>query len=288
MEVRVFDAFKREMVFMVAPKRVVSLVPSDTLNLAAIGAGSALVGRTDYCELPREIAERVPSVGGTKNPRIEDILALCPDLVIANQEENTRSDLLALLKENIRVYISFPKTVKDGITHLAKLARIFRTERVSQALFRKAYAMLGEPEVTTAPRLQAFCPIWMKPMMTINGETYISSMMQFVGCDNVFADRNRKYPLAADHGKKEADPEEGRDTRYPRVTEAELILKAPDIILLPNEPYAFSAEDAAYFDLLLGKSKKPRVLHVDGKDLSWYGAAAIEGAARLRAQLQLP
>jgi ABC-type Fe3+-hydroxamate transport system substrate-binding protein len=287
MEVRVFDAFKREMTFMVAPKRVVSLVPSDTLNLAAIGAGSALVGRTDYCELPREIAERVPSVGGTKNPRIEGIIALCPDLVIANQEENTRSDLLALLKENIRVYISFPKTVKDGITHLAKLARIFRTERESKVLFRQAYAMLGEPEVTNTPRLKAFCPIWMKPMMTINGETYISSMMQFVGCDNVFADRNRKYPLAADHGKHEPDPEEGRDTRYPRITEAELILKAPDVILLPNEPYAFSAEDDAYFEVL-GKSKKPRVLHVDGKDLSWYGAAAIEGAARLRAQLQRP
>src|SRR5450432_2635412 len=98
------------MVFGAAPKRVVSLVPSDTLTVAALGCAAALVGRTDYCVLPESVAA-VKSVGGTKNPRVEDILALEPDLVLANQEENSRGDLEALVKANVRVFIVFPKRV---------------------------------------------------------------------------------------------------------------------------------------------------------------------------------
>src|ERR1019366_3210593 len=101
----------RNRVFQFAgpPRRVVSLVPSDPLNVAALGCASALVGRTDYCDLPAEVVARLPSVGGTKNPRIDDVLRLEPDLVLANQEENTRGDLEALAQRGVRVYVAFPK-----------------------------------------------------------------------------------------------------------------------------------------------------------------------------------
>src|SRR5512136_1682088 len=108
---RIVDDHGRVLDFPTPPRRVVSLVPSDTLNVAALGCAGALVGRTDYCELPEDVARRVPSVGGTKNPRVDDVVALAPDLVIANQEENTRSDLETLAQRGVRVYVAFPKRV---------------------------------------------------------------------------------------------------------------------------------------------------------------------------------
>src|SRR5215469_13457956 len=122
---RIHDDRGRALDFGAPPKRVVSLVPSDTLNVAALGCAPALVGRTDWCELPEDVVARLPSVGGTKNPRVDAVCALAPDLVLANQEENTRGDLEKLAQRGVRVYVAFPKRVADGLAHLAKLARIF-------------------------------------------------------------------------------------------------------------------------------------------------------------------
>src|SRR5580693_3260815 len=135
------DDRARDLVFASAPARVVSLVPSDTLNVAAIGCAGVLVGRTDYCELPADVVVRLPSVGGTKNPRVDAICDLSPDLVLANQEENTRRDLEELAKRGVRVYIAFPKRVAEGLAHLAKLARIFgvAADADTKALVRRGY-----------------------------------------------------------------------------------------------------------------------------------------------------
>src|SRR5262249_19251440 len=122
---RIVDDRARELEFAQPPRRVVSLVPSDTFNVTALGCGDALVGRTDWCDLPKPLVARLPSVGGTKNPRVDAVSDLTPDLVIANQEENTRGDLEELARRGLRVYIAFPKRVSDGLRHLAKLARIF-------------------------------------------------------------------------------------------------------------------------------------------------------------------
>jgi len=126
---RIDDDMKRPLIFGAAPRRVVSLVPSDTHSVAVLGCGSALVGRTDYCELPADVVANVPSVGGTKNPRVDAICELEPDLVLANQEENTKKDLEALAQKGIRVLVAFPKRAADGIAHLARLARVFRVDR---------------------------------------------------------------------------------------------------------------------------------------------------------------
>ncbi len=287
------DSLEREHVFNVPPKRVVSLVPSDTLTLADLGCEGALVGRTDYCELPSDVVAKLPSVGGTKNPRLDAICDLSPDLVLANKEENTKADLETLLKRGIRVYICFPTRVAEGIAHMARLARIFHVERDPKVLglVKAGYEMLREAEEARKGRvpLRTFCPIWMSPLMTIHGNTYISDALDLAGAQNVFADRERRYPLAADLGKANPLPPEdivGRDTRYPRVPLEEVASRAPELVLLPNEPHPFSEEDAKVF---LGQdtpaARRKAVVLTEGKDISWYGSRAIEGLPRLRATI---
>lgn len=289
--IRLLDDMKRELVFGVAPKRVVSLVPSDTYSIAALGCGGALVGRTDYCEEPAELMAKLPSVGGTKNPDVDAICALSPDLVIANQEENTKKDLEALATRGVKVYVCFPKRAADGLAHLARLARIFHVERTPdvRALLKQGYDVIREAEEARARLvpLRTFCPIWMDPLMTIHGETFISDMLDLCGAQNVFADRQRRYPLAADLGKAPplpADRTAGRDTRYPRVTLDEVVSQAPELVLLPDEPHPFTEEDAQVFrDLAIPAASRGAVVRTGGKDLCWYGAQTIVGLPRLRA-----
>ena len=289
MMLRVTDDRGRELSFSRAPSRVVSLVPSDTLSVAALGFSGALVGRTDYCELPADVVAKLPSVGGTKNPRVDAVCALEPDLVLSNQEENTKSDLEAIAQRGFRVYVAFPKRVADGVAHLAKLARIFRAEKDGRDLVKRAYEELraAEAERKAIVPVRTFCPIWMDPLMTIHGATFISDMLDLVGAQNVFADRERRYPLAADLGKARPLPPEkvgARDVRYPRVTMDEVNARAPELVLLPDEPHPFSEADADVFRAQpTPAAERGAVVRMNGKDLCWYGARSVEGIPRMRA-----
>ncbi len=287
---KVTDALGRELLFGSAPRRVVSLVPSDTLSVFDLGCGASIVGRTDYCELPEGV-RALPSVGGTKNPDLAAIRALEPDLVIANKEENTRRDLERLAEEGYRVLVAFPTRVAEGLAHLAKLAVVFDVagEPAVKDLVRRGYEAVREAESARARRrsVRTFCPIWMDPLMTIHGDTYISDVLHLAGAENVFADRARRYPLAADLGQAVALTGErvrGRDTRYPRVRVDEVIARAPELVLLPDEPHPFSEADREVFLALdLPASRTGAVVRTGGKDLSWYGSRAVDGLGRLRA-----
>lgn len=291
MILRVADDRRRELTFGRAPQRVVSLVPSDTHSVAALGCASALVGRTDYCELPEDVVARLPSVGGTKNPDVAAIAALEPDLIIANQEENTRGDLEALAARGLKVFVCFPKRAADGVAHLARLARIFRVEGdpAVRQLLTQGYDVIREAEAAAARAapVPAFCAIWMDPLMTINGDTFISDVLRLAGASNVFADRERRYPLAADLGRAaplSGDAAAGRDTRYPRVTMEEVAARAPELVLLPDEPHPFTDEDAAVFRALdVPAARRGAIVRTSGKDLCWYGALTVEGLPRVRA-----
>jgi ABC-type Fe3+-hydroxamate transport system substrate-binding protein len=288
--VRIFDDRGRVLDFASPPRRVVSLVPSDTLNVAALGCAGALVGRTDYCELPADVVAGLPSVGGTKNPRVDDVCALEPDLVLANQEENTRGDLEELARRGVRVYIAFPRRVVQGLAHLARLARVFGVERDAgvRELLGGGYRALraAEEARSRAAPVRAFCPIWMKPLMTVHGDTFISDMLDLCGAQNVFADRERRYPLAADVGDAKPLPPEkvgDRDVRYPRVTLEEVAARRPELVLLPDEPHPFTEEDAAVFrGLDIPAAKVGAVVRTGGKDLCWPGARSVEGIGRVR------
>ncbi len=288
--VHIVDDRGRELDFSAAPRRVVSLVPSDTLNVAALGCAGALVGRTDYCELPPDVVAGLPSVGGTKNPRVDDVCALEPDLVLANQEENTRGDLEELARRGVRVYVAFPRRVVQGLAHLARLARVFQVERDAavKELVGAGYHALRTAEEArsrSAP-VRTFCPIWMKPLMTVHGDTFISDMLDLCGAQNVFADRERRYPLAADIGDAAPLPPEkvgDRDVRYPRVTLEEVVSRRPALVLLPDEPHPFTDEDAAVFCALdIPAARTGTIVRTGGKDLCWPGARSVEGIGRVR------
>lgn len=275
---RLRDDLGRDVCLARPPRRVVSLVPSDTYSLFALGCGERVVGRTSYCELP-EVAAGIPVVGGTKDVDVDAVLALAPELVIANQEENTRGPL-EKLAERVPVLVSMPRRVADGVAHVARLARALGVVREPAVvdLIRRGYELCAAP--APEPRLRAFVPIWMDPLMTLNADTFGSDVLAMVGIGNAFDDRLRLYPLAADLGKAAAADPRGRDQRYPRVSVDEVAARRPELIVLPDEPHAFAAADRAALAAMVPDARQVDVL---GKDLFWYGAWTIEALPRLRA-----
>lgn len=275
-----------------APTRVVSLVPSDTYTLAALGLGHTLVGRTQYCVHPLDAVRDVPVFGGTKNIDVDALARSMPDLVIANQEENRRSDIEAIESLGIPILLSFPKTVLEGIDHMARIADLFPDAASQTAPIirsaRETYRRLAAREQRAVP---TFVPIWMDPLMTVHANTFISDVLELAGGRNVFGDRDRRYPLSADLGQREALAPEvvsERDTRYPRIRLEEVTERRPELILLPDEPHEFSLADAGVFRQLDIPAATRRlddgddaVRFCDGKDLMWYGLRSVEGLQRL-------
>jgi ABC-type Fe3+-hydroxamate transport system substrate-binding protein len=267
-------------------RRVVSLVPSETESVVALGGLERLVGRTEYCEEPRGRIEVVPTIGGTKKIDRAAVLALAPDLVLANQEESSRGDVEALIAAGSRVHVSFPRTIEGSVRYLESLARLLLGDEPSPVVeeARKAHARMRT--VTPQPLVRVFVPIWKDPWMTFDDRTFASDVLAHAGLVNVFADRPRRYPLAADLGERpELAFDPGKDTRYPRFRLEEAAARAPDLVLLPDEPYRFGDADAN--EILAAASlhsRKPLpVAFADGKDLFWYGVRATSAPARLRA-----
>jgi len=265
------------------PRRVVSLVPSITESLFDLNLGSRIVAVTDYCIYPQAGVAGLPTVGGTKNPDIEQIIRLSPDLVLANQEENRPQDIQALQDAGILVWVTFPRTVREALNLLWDIMDVFdepmmvpRVRLIEQTVDWLERVQQSREDDDTAP-CRVFVPIWLDPLMTFNRETYIHDLLTLCGGTNVFADRERLYPLEADLGKAQPYPENdprsaGRDTRYPRVTLEEVVEAQPDVILLPSEPFAFNETHIPLFAQLdVPAAHHHRILLVDGSYLTWHG-----------------
>jgi ABC-type Fe3+-hydroxamate transport system substrate-binding protein len=223
--------------------RVVSLVPSVTETLAAWGVPP--VACTRFCERPD-----LPHVGGTKNPDVERIVELGPDLVVMCEEENRREDADALAAAGVAT----ATVVIDGVSDVAPALRM-----LAGLVGADPYAVADPvpPPAPGAPR-RAFVPIWKRPWMTLSGGTYGSSLLAAIGVDNVFADA---------------------DDRYPEVTLEEARARRPDVVLAPSEPYPFGPRHVATLEAVA-----PVVL-VDGQDLFWWGTRTPAAVARLHRQL---
>jgi ABC-type Fe3+-hydroxamate transport system substrate-binding protein len=271
------------------PQRIVSLVPSLTEVLCAFGLGSRLVGITDYCvEPPSEVCTK-PRIGGTKNPDVLAILRLAPELVVANVEENRRDDVVSIQAAGVSVFVCFPKTVREALETLRALARVTGAEAGAARVLERIEAAYEETLLYVAKRRRprVFCPIWKDPWMTVNRETFIHDMLETCGGQNVFAERERRFPLAADLGERPAwDPArvEGRDRRYPRVTLEEMAALKPEVILLPDEPYRFSAADRDDFAAFtqVPAVRQRRIFLIDGKDICWYWSRLDDSLRTLR------
>lgn len=237
------------------PARVVSLVPSLTESVAGTAA-QLLVGATDYCTHPAGLA--VPRVGGSKYPSVEAILALRPDLVLANMEENRREDVSALRAAGVPVWVTNPRDLPAALDSLARLfAGLCLPAPAWLAAARAAWsAKLADP--SAGPRRPAVVPVWRRPWVVIGGDTFAGDLLHRLGVDNVYAD-------AAD--------------RYPRPPLAELRDRGAELVVLPDEPYRFTAADGpeAFPGL-------PCAL-VSGRHLTWYGPSLVDAPAVLSAQL---
>lgn len=248
-----------------AAERIVSLVPCITEALFALGLGSRVVGVTDWCVHPRDGVAALPRVGGTKTPSIASIVALRPDLVIANREENRRRDVEQLEAAGVRVWVTFPRTVREGVQLLREVAELGAApEAVASRVVPVERALADALEHPPAQRARVFCPIWKKPWMAVGSDTYANDLLRICGGDNVFAGR--------------------RARRYPIVTLEEIRAAQPEVILLPDEPYAFGARDVQE----LGKEDVPaaragRIHQIDGTLVSWYGPRIQRALDTLRA-----
>jgi len=237
-----------------SPRRIVSLIPSITEILFALGLGEAVVGCTIYCTEPADGVAAKTRVGGEKNPRLELIRELAADLVIANIEENVREHVETLRGWGIPVFVTYPRTVAGGVELVRQLGQVTgaaaRAAEIAAVLERR----LAELKARGSGRARArvFCPIWRHPYMTINADTYVHDMLAVCGGDNVFA---------------------GLPTRYPEISLAEVAQARPEVILLPDEPYRFRRAHLADFAPFpeIPAVRDGRIHLVDGKLLSWYG-----------------
>jgi iron complex transport system substrate-binding protein len=268
--------------FTSPPKRVVSLVPSMTESMFDLGFGEALVGITDYCIHPTGKLEGLPRLGGPKNPRVEEIIALEPELVLANWEENTRRSVEALEAAGVRVWVTFPKTVRQALDLLWIMADLFHSglaaARIESLEIGLEWAQKAAQQHAPIPY---FCPIWHEKTssgqlwwMTFNQETYPHDLLQILGGDNVFATRQRRYPLEADLGMVDPQDPKERDTRYPRLGLDEIRQAAPELILLPDEPYGFSESHKEEMQTWLADTpavNAGRVCRLDGSLITWHG-----------------
>lgn len=227
--------------------RIVSLVPSSTETLLALGAD--VIACTKYCEQPD-----LSHVGGTKNPDIAATLALEPDLVVLDREENRIEDHDALVRAGVRLFVSDVTDVDRGLAVVGQLA---------DAAGLKAAEIARHSPPFSGRRRRAFVPIWRRPWMTIGASTYGASLLDRVGVDVVTF---------------------GNDA-YPTVELADVGAAGPDLVLVPSEPYEFSD---THLTEITEAVPDATILRIDGQDLFWWGIRTPSAINRLVAALGHP
>ncbi|WP_405800550.1 helical backbone metal receptor [Streptomyces sp. NBC_01506] len=240
---------------MTAAPRVVSLVPSLT-EAVAVTAPGLLVGATDWCVHPAGLD--VVRVGGTKNPDIAVITALRPDLVVANEEENREPDLAALRAAGIEVLVTEVRRLDQAFAELERMLVTGCGLAVPRWLDEARDAWAAVPPSYGEGR-RAVVPIWRRPWMVLGGDTFAGDLLARLGVHNVYGE------LAE---------------RYPRIEPDRLRASGADLVVLPDEPYRFTADDGP--ECFPGL---PAAL-VDGRFLTWYGPSLVQAPAALRAALR--
>lgn len=251
---RITDDLGREFEYPFPPQRVVSLCPSITETLLALGA--PVVGRTRYCIHPADQVKGIPDVGGTKKLRFEDIDALKPDLIIAEKEENTREDV-ARLEKHYPVYVCDVVDIDSALKMIGALGRLCGADQQATAMESEISLKFKQIEKSGQPLRVAYL-IWRKPWMAVGNNTYIDNVLSRCGLTNVYA---------------------GRDSRYPEINPEDMLSAGIDLLLLSSEPYPFDDKHLAECRDLLPDAD---VRLVDGEMFSWYGSHMLAAADYLQ------
>jgi ABC-type Fe3+-hydroxamate transport system substrate-binding protein len=252
----VHDDLGRALILPARPARIASLVPSVTELLCDLGAADRLVAATRFCTEPAAVVAALPRVGGTKTADCERLLALRPDLVIMNSEENDRAHFARLVDGGVPVFVSFPTTVAAAAQGILRLGAAIDADRAAAAIAQRMTRVAAALRSRVARRQRLFCPIWRKPWMSFNANTYCHDLLATVGADNLCA----------------AEP-----TRYPVITLETIAGADPEIIFLPDEPYPFAARHLPSLAVLHDSTawRRGAVHLIDGKALSWYGTRTV-------------
>jgi ABC-type Fe3+-hydroxamate transport system substrate-binding protein len=237
--------------------RIVSLCPSLTELVFDLGRGAELVGRTKFCVHPADRVGAVEKVGGTKNPKVDRIIALAPDIVLLNEEENRREDAEALDAAGLRCHVSFPRNAPETAAMVRSIAAALDAREAGERIARDIETR--HERVVSAARGKgtvAFAYlIWREPWMVANGDTFVSAMLAQAGGVNAFG---------------------GASERYPAITPEELCAAEPALVLMSTEPFPFRESHADELSNLSGLPRE-RFLIVDGELLSWHGSRTPAG-----------
>lgn len=243
------DQTGRKIILDKTPERIISLVPSQTELLFDLGSGKEVVGITKFCIHPEEWFRSKTRVGGTKQLKMEIIHQLQPDLVIANKEENVKEQVEELAG-HYPVWISDINNLNDAYEMIEQVGLIINKEQPAKEItdsIKENFGLLPTP----GPRLPTTYLIWQNPYMTIGGDTFIHSMLETAGFENVFSNKKR----------------------YPEVTVANLHIANCQLLLLSSEPFPFKQKHIDELQPLLPDTK---IMLVDGEMFSWYGSRLLK------------
>ena len=247
------DQMHRTIKVVDVPKRIISLVPAQTELLHDLGLGDRVVGVTKFCTHPEAWQRTKPLIGGTKKLNIQQIRSLRPDLIFGNKEENTPSDIEELELE-FPVWMSDVRDLEGALDMIRRVGQITATVGAAESMARRIHDVFNEMQVPQRG-LSAAYVIWRDPIMTVGHNTFIHDMLLRCGLRNAFGD----CPI-----------------RYPELTANELAAAAPDIILLPSEPFPFAEQHLAEMNRICPKAT---VLLVDGELFGWYGSRLLQAPA---------
>ncbi|MDB5230594.1 MAG: iron transporter [Chitinophagaceae bacterium] len=246
------------------PKKIISLVPSQTELLFDLGLNEEVAGITKFCIHPPEWYKNKTRIGGTKNINTKKIKELNPDLIIANKEENVKEQIEELEK-HFPVWTSDVNNLDDALDMIISIGAVTAKERAAQEIatsIRKKFSKLNDDEFYPYKTVYL---IWKDPYMTVGGDTFIHNMLENAGLHNVFI----------------------TSTRYPEVTVKDLKENDTELILLSSEPYPFKEK---HIEELQEQLPEAKILLVDGEMFSWYGSRLLKAPAyflNLRKQLDL-
>lgn len=235
-------------------RRVVSLVPSLTESVAETSPG-LLVGATDWCAYPAGL--EVVRVGGTKSPRVSDVIALGPDLVLANEEENRREDVEELRAAGLPVWVTAPRTLAQAFGSLQRMLAACGLERPEW--LDTARRVWSNTYDGSRPWATAVVPVWRRPWQVLGGNTFAGDMLGHLGVGNVFG---------------------GDAERYPKVSPAQMRARHPGLLVLPDEPFRFTLDDRPE------ELADVPVALLSGRHLTWYGPSLVSARSVLEQQLQ--
>ncbi len=228
------------------PKKIVSLVPSQTELLHYLSLESGVIGITKFCVHPEAWFRTKQRIGGTKTVDVEKIKKLQPDLIIANKEENVQAQIEELAND-FHIWISNVTNLEEALEMITQIGIITDTSEKAKALVHEIEIGFSNYHSATASKLKTAYLIWKDPFMTVGGDTFINNMLQHAGFKNLFSDR----------------------TRYPVLTVEELQTANLELILLSSEPYPFKQK---HIDELQQYLQHTKIILVDGEMFSWYGS----------------